>query len=263
MMKRYILLAKNSKGENVCIDDVPNGKKCNCVCVECGGKLVAKQGNIRAHHFAHENGNESEKCAQTALHLLAKSIIFDEGLIPKINGKLQLEFARAYKIEIEKNLGDIIPDVFALYYDEKEVAVEILVTHAVDEEKYKKIRKRKLTTFEIDLSKISYETKDDVKDAININLIYDENLENQQNQLFKNLIEQKRQIIRKNGFTKTVANGRVSKCPMKCEIFGTQLIKMFDVSFSKCKICPFSYIPKNSSEFYCLGNINGKEKIPI
>lgn len=265
-MKKYILLAKNSKDENVYIDDVPNGKKCNCVCAECGGKLVAKQGNIRTHHFAHENGNESEKCAQTALHLLAKSIIFDEGLIPKINKDSQFKFVRAYKIEIEKNLGDIIPDIFALYDDEKEVAIEILVTHAVDEEKYQKIKMRKLTTFEIDLSKISYETKDDVKNAIynleNIKLIYDENLENQQKQLSEKIIEEKRQIIMKNGFTKNVAKGRVSKCPMKCGVFGTQIIKMFDVNFSKCKICPFSYISKNSSEFYCLGNIKGSDKIP-
>lgn len=265
-MKKYILLAKNSKGENVYIDDVPNGKKCNCVCAECGEKLVAKQGHIRAHHFAHENGNEGEKCAQTALHLLAKSIIFDEGLIPKINGKLQLEFAKAYKIEIEKNLGDIIPDVFALYYDEKEVAVEILVTHAVDKEKYKKIRKRKLTTFEIDLSKISYKTKDDVKNAVynleNIKLIYDEKitalLEERQKHYEENCIEQKRQIIMENGTLKTVTGGRVSQCPMKCRIIGNRIVKMFDGDFSKCKVCPFSYIIKDSKNFYCMGNINGK-----
>lgn len=269
-MEKYILIAKNSNDENVYIDDVPNGKKCNCLCAECGGKLIARQGNIRVHHFAHENGAENEKCSQTALHLLAKKIIFDEGLIPNINEKQQFEFVRPYKIEVEKNLGDIIPDIFALYDDEKEVAIEILVTHKIDEEKYQKIKKRKLTTFEIDLSKISYENKNDVKNAIynlkNIKLIYSEkffwNLENQQEQLFEKCIKQKRQIIMKNGLKKNVNNGRVSKCPMKCGIFETKFVKLFEVSFSKCSICPFSYIQKNSPEFYCLGNVSGKEKIP-
>lgn len=269
-MEKYILIAKNSKGKNVYIDDVPNGKKCNCVCAECGGKLIARQGNIRVHHFAHENGAENEKCAQTALHLLAKEIIFDEGLIPKINKFLQIEFVQTFKIEIEKNLGDIIPDIFALYDDGKEAAVEILVTHKVDEEKYQKIKRRKLTTFEIDLSKISYENKNDVKNAIynleNIKLIYDEKFflisANQQELLFENYIKQKQKIIMENGLKKDVCNGKVSKCPMKCGIFGTQIVKMFEVSFIKCRICPFSYIQKNSPEFYCLGNLSGKEKIP-
>ena len=79
MKKQYMLLAINAEGNSVYIDDVPNGAKCNCHCADCGGELIAKNnGKIKHHHFAHANGNDSIKCSQTALHLLAKEIIAEE-----------------------------------------------------------------------------------------------------------------------------------------------------------------------------------------
>ena len=93
MNKHYILQALNEEGKSVFIDDVPNGKNCGCHCKECGGNLIARQGNIKAHHFAHASGNDSIKCSMTALHLLAEEIICEEKKIPAFVNELNTAFA--------------------------------------------------------------------------------------------------------------------------------------------------------------------------
>lgn len=42
------------------VDDAENGVHCNCYCENCGGKLIAKQGEVREHHFAHADSLECE-----------------------------------------------------------------------------------------------------------------------------------------------------------------------------------------------------------
>lgn len=259
MNRNYILMAENKAGKNVYIDEVPNGKQCGCFCKECGGELVAKNnGKIKVHHFAHASGNDSIKCSQTALHLLAKEIIAEEGRVPSINKNGQFEFIHADEISLESNLGEIIPDILAVC-DENKIAVEIFVTHAVDNVKFDKILNQKLTTFEIDLSKIKYENKDDIKNAIydtnNIRLIYDD-------KITQMTLERKKKLIKKNGIRKFIQNGIVQKCPMKCGITGNRIRKMFDVSFSKCQNCFFSFISYDKKSLLCMGNISQKEPIP-
>src|SRR5689334_2245057 len=53
----YIGYARNQSGELVHISEVPRGKACKCMCVSCDAPLVARQGDIRAHHFAHVQQN--------------------------------------------------------------------------------------------------------------------------------------------------------------------------------------------------------------
>lgn len=105
MKKHYILQALTADKKSAYIDDVPNGKKCACLCAECGGSLVAKnKGKIKVHHFAHASGNDNIKCSQTALHLLAKAIIVEEKRVPIFqNGRI--EFATVDFIEQEKKFG--------------------------------------------------------------------------------------------------------------------------------------------------------------
>lgn len=252
-MKHYILLAKNADGKSAYIDDVPNGKKCGCFCLECGGELVAKnKGKIKVHHFAHASGNDSIHCSQTALHRMAKEIIAAEKMIPiPKNGKI--EFCKAEKIELEKSLGDIKPDVLAVC-DNKEIAVEIFVRHAIGDDKYRKIEARKLTTFEIDLSKLEYKNKEDVKRAIydsaNLRLIYDE-------EIMKNPIETKRQLIKLYGVLKSIKNGIVEKCPMNGIVF-RNYIYWRNVRSSFCKQCFLSCESEKHDELYCIGNWQGK-----
>ena len=250
MVKHYILQAVNGEGKSVYIDDVPNGKKCGCFCAECHGALIAKQGNIKAHHFAHASGNDSIKCSQTALHLLAKEIIAEEKRIPAfVDGNIA--FVTVDSVEQEKNMGDIKPDLYA-EYNGKPVAIEIFVSHAIDDEKFAKIQHHRLTTFEINLSELIFETREEVKQAIydvkNILPIYDE-------QFTEKALADKKHFINTNGTIKIVHNGIVSECPMHLELRGRQAV-LSPVDSNLCRKCPFGYKIENEDVVHCIGHLN-------
>lgn len=254
----YILAATNKDGRTVFIDDVPNGKDCGCVCKECGGELIAKNnGERKAHHFAHKSGNDSIKCSQTALHLLAKEIIAEEKRIPTFADG-GIKFVEADFVEQEKNLGDIIPDLYA-EHNGKPVAVEIFVSHAVDDEKLAKIQNHRLTTFEINLSELVFETKEDVRQAIydikNIRPVYDE-------QFTEKALADKKQFIDTNGMIKAVHNGIVSECPMHLELRGTQGI-FSSIDSSLCQKCPFGYKKEDENSVHCIGHLQQIIKFSI
>ena len=251
MTKHYILQALNSNGKSVYIDEVANGKNCGCHCSECGSELVAKnKGNIKIHHFAHASGNDNIKCSQTALHLLAKEIIALEKRIPYFVNS-HIEFVAVENIEQEKNLGDIKPDLYA-EFNGKPIAIEIFVSHAVDEEKFNKIQNHKLTTFEIDLSKMIYESKDDVKKAIydlkNIRPIYDELFTAQ-------ALADKQKFIDVNGRKKAIVNETIYDCPMNLE-FRNMRAEMGKIKSSVCKLCPIGYKKESENIVHCIGHLN-------
>lgn len=250
MTKKHILSALNAERKTVSIDEVPNGKNCGCICAECGEKLIAKNnGTVNIHHFAHESGNNSIKCAETALHQLVKKIIIEKKIIPVLkNGTIQ--FDKVDFIEQEKNLGDIKPDLYAMY-NGKPVAVEIRVSHAVDEVKFFKIQNHKLTTFEIDLSNIDYETEDDVCKAIydlkNIRPIYDEVLTVQ-------AITNKKTFIDNNGIPKEIINGIVYQCTMN-PILKSGQAQIGNIKSFVCEKCPFGYKADNENYVHCIGHL--------
>lgn len=257
----YILAATNKDGRTVFIDDVPNGKDCGCVCKECGGTLIAKNnGSIKAHHFAHKSGNDSIKCSQTALHLLAKEIIAEEKRIPAFADG-GIKFVVAGFVEQEKNLGDIIPDLYA-EHNGKPVAVEIFVSHAVDDEKLAKIQNHRLTTFEINLSELVFETKEDVRQALydikNIRLIYDEGYKIDEG----SLIEYKKNLILKNGILKPIKNGVIEQCPMCGTVYGRGIVKWHNVRAEFCQTCFFGCFTEKKDIVHCIGHINSNERIP-
>ena len=256
-MKHYILQAINAAGKSVYIDDVPNGKKCGCVCKECKGELVAKNGGkIKAHHFAHASGTDSFKCSQTALHLLAKEIIAEERRVPAfVDGNIS--FVSVASVEQEKSLGDIRPDLYA-EHDRKPLAVEIYVFHAVDDAKIAKIQERRLTTFEINLSELDFETKDDVRRAIydvkNLKLIYDEGL-------YGTWLAWKKQILVEQGILKPIINGVVRQCHMYTLLINGRFVKSRDVPKSFCRNCMFGCYSEDNNSDHCVGHTNGQ--IPL
>ena len=67
--------AVGADGETKHISEAENGLKCGCVCPICGAALIAKQGNVVAHHFTHASGDECQHAVETALHLAAKDIL--------------------------------------------------------------------------------------------------------------------------------------------------------------------------------------------
>ncbi|WP_150987753.1 competence protein CoiA family protein [Marinobacter denitrificans] len=64
-------------GEVRIISEVVSGEACHCQCAQCGAILVARKGKIRAHHFAHKSGSDSQMraCQETALHNAAKRLL--------------------------------------------------------------------------------------------------------------------------------------------------------------------------------------------
>lgn len=161
MKKEIMFAAYNDKKEIVDIKTVPNGLACNCTCIACGCPLIAKnEGKIRIPHFAHEKGHDNPACSETAKHALAKQIIKEIGWFPFGD--------RAYKadsIELEKTIGDIRPDVLAMYKG-IHVAIEIFVNHAVDDEKINKVKIYNLTMVEIDLSKTEVMSKEELVEKV-------------------------------------------------------------------------------------------------
>lgn len=256
MAKHYILLAiDKNDGTPKYIDEVPNGKNCGCVCAECKGELEARNnGRVRIHHFAHVNGSNSIACSQTALHRLAKKIMIEEKLIPAFNNG-QLEFVNVPLVEEEKDLGDIRPDLYA-EYNGNPIAIEIFVSHPVDDIKFEKIRDHKLTTFEINLSKFVFETRDAVKNAIydrgHISLVYDD-------AFVKSIIQDKKRLIFDKGKVKSIENGCIRECPMCTELLiGVhRYLRPKNVKVDICKNCFFGCFSEDFKQVHCLGHVDG------
>ena len=63
-------VAESADGRLLHIGEVPSGLACNCVCPGCGRRMVAKKGDVQAHHFAHNAQQDGRSCAsagETAL----------------------------------------------------------------------------------------------------------------------------------------------------------------------------------------------------
>lgn len=182
------------------IDNITErGKKCRCVCPNCGETLIAKKGPDKAHHFSHDNLQcDPLKVYESALHIAAKEIIqehkkikvpdlylvhympyylqavfdghigasqalskrniievyeydskYQDDLIVKaINGQM----VTLKDIQVEKKVSDFIPDIITETVEGVTLAIEIAVTHFIDEDKRHKIRNAGVATIEIDLS---------------------------------------------------------------------------------------------------------------
>lgn len=71
----------HSSGRMIDIADAENGLKCDCRCSCCGDRLVAKQGDFKDWHFAHESGADCAGAYESALHKAAKQILLDEKVV--------------------------------------------------------------------------------------------------------------------------------------------------------------------------------------
>ena len=169
-------------GRCVGIEDVPSGLACNCVCAGCLRPLIARKGSIRAHHFAHRPGTDCETAGETTLHRAAKQLLAEKRRLwlPEfkgstarwltksmsrtpmwapfqdwVNGTIYDAYlAVADTVNVESTFGEMRPDVVVVMDDGRELLVEIRVTHAVDQEKRRRIRSTGRACVEIDLSSV-------------------------------------------------------------------------------------------------------------
>lgn len=154
-------------------ETVDRGKKCGCHCPECKVPLIAKCSVAGRFYFAHHRGAECPGGYETALHKMAKQILLDAGRVwlperdvllsfPLVFGETLSETLHLDPREVhfvsavsEKRLDNgLTPDVTALLKNDAELHIEILVTHAVEENKSLAID----NVMEIDLSWLSEET---------------------------------------------------------------------------------------------------------
>lgn len=154
-------------------ETVDRGKKCGCHCPECKVPLIAKCSVAGRFYFAHHRGAECPGGYETALHKMAKQILLDAGRVwlperdvllsfPLVFGETLSETLHFDSREVhfvsavsEKRLDNgLTPDVTALLKNDAELHIEILVTHAVEDNKSLAID----NVMEIDLSWLSEET---------------------------------------------------------------------------------------------------------
>lgn len=151
------------------IDSVSNGKQCGCVCSACGEPLIARQGAVLAHSFAHDSGAECRWAQETVLHRLAKYLIAQRGefAVPEVNvkverpapgvpvraeGSLPARTIRPDSVTLEHLMFTVRPDV-VLELGGRKLLVEIAVTHKVDQVKLAKLRELGHAAVEIDLTR--------------------------------------------------------------------------------------------------------------
>jgi hypothetical protein len=141
---------RKSDGRIVGVDQVANGLACECVCTKCERPLVAAQGDINQHHFRHYADDAGSSCGggqETALHLLAKTIVMEAASI-HLPGN---EVRDILSAELEPTRGDVRPDVL-IRTPLGEVAVEIAVEHRTGDAKIERLVAMGLPAAEIDIS---------------------------------------------------------------------------------------------------------------
>ncbi|GGD53195.1 hypothetical protein GCM10011514_16640 [Emticicia aquatilis] len=199
-------------GDIIQIEDVESGLKCNCICPECGSRLVAHKGEKVIQHFKHYDKTEIESCYESAIHLASKALFAKHKevrlpnlkvFIPELGYNANILQEKKYKISkvnVEKYLIDFKPDILAEIIVKSKgetkiipLIIEIAVTHFVDYNKLLKIEKSKISAIEISLKDVERIMDDDdlwfeIQNPVNIKWLY--------NNKTQNLIEKKINTIR-------------------------------------------------------------------
>lgn len=151
---------------------VPLGKACGCVCPGCGAPLVAKHclsGKVRPY-FAHGSLTDCSGGAETALHAAAKQVILDALAVYLpvlevcISGKTAVGnwyehtqllvpggIVQFDEVLVERKIKGVVPDLIGCLR-QRQLLIEIAVTHFMDEDKLARIRDLGLACVEFDLS---------------------------------------------------------------------------------------------------------------
>lgn len=150
-------IALNAEQQIVHIDQVQRGLACNCTCFECGETVIAKQGDVKEHHFAHVSNKEScDIQTESILHKYAKQVIEQEQklYLPSLShtNEITAELWHFEQVKLEQNIGAIRPDLIATSNHDELLFIEIAVTSFIDKHKAKLIEQLGIKTVEIDLS---------------------------------------------------------------------------------------------------------------
>ncbi len=170
------------------------GKACECICLCCGRPLVAKFGRgKKAAHFAHlaEEGRttcSADAANESGLHKMAKEIVCKSEYIwlPPVTISAQndpdrnveddkqqepLLLRKEYKLPYQNAKTEVPFDGFkpdvCISVRQKNLLIEIAVTHYVDAEKYSKIKMAQMPTVEINIADFIKDYKAEETESIN------------------------------------------------------------------------------------------------
>lgn len=148
----------------VFVSEAPRGLACQCRCVVCDEPLIARQGSVREHHFAHASGREPcDASHESLLHRYAKQVIQDAGgLVVPLNREvigvlgLDAEMAPATRlalplVEVEKALAEVRPDLLGHTDHGIAIAIEVAYSSFCDMLKVDEFARLRLPVLEIDL----------------------------------------------------------------------------------------------------------------
>lgn len=149
-------------GRMVALADVPSGLACGLVCAACRRRLIAEKGQIKTHCFRHESDELiCTEAYETMLHKLAKQVIADHRAV--IEPPLEVHFGSRTEVvrraqlltfetvHVEPRRDIIRPDVIGEWSGNRR-AIEILVTHACDDEKRATFAAQGLAAIEISVA---------------------------------------------------------------------------------------------------------------
>ena len=139
------LFALNPLNRFVHVSEVERGLACNCRCAICDEPVIARQGELREHHFAHSSN--TDPCAssfESDLHRFAKRVIIEAGglVVPMtaaaaqalgFDGQLAASVLLSCSgIEEEVAIGDRRPDLLAATPAGVDVAIEVAYSSFCD-----------------------------------------------------------------------------------------------------------------------------------
>ncbi|WP_374538584.1 competence protein CoiA family protein [Chitinimonas taiwanensis] len=169
--------ALNKEGTPVSVSEVARGMACECFCAVCQRAMMARQGAVRAWHFAHVQETDCDHAAETALHKAAKecirramklavlghqlteTVVLPDGRTASATASWEDRELVFDAVTLEATHGDIRPDVDA-HHAGGALFIEIAVNHFVDEDKRNKLKAIGIPTMEIALDVMRHEEWD-------------------------------------------------------------------------------------------------------
>ena len=173
-----LTFAEDAAGVMKHVNEVPRGSACGCKCPGCVAPLIARQGDVNTHTFAHVPGTECRGGGvESALHRAGKQLLMTsrQMVVPSFSvvaraadGRRNFhEAARTLEarhvtfdsVEEELRMDAIRPDIVA-QVNGCPLAIEIAVFHPCEQEKIAYYRSRQIACVEVDLSPLIGSTLD-------------------------------------------------------------------------------------------------------
>lgn len=151
------------------------GQRPESFCPECGKRVILKLGDERVHHAAHMRSEDAQRCSLASCperiehwrskYYLAKilrsrsSLSFSEPCSRRScrNRWIQVVIEGWDEVDVEIMVGRQRPDIVLLKNGEPIFAIEVFVTHAVDEEKKRDLDEFGIRWIEVNGKRSLYE----------------------------------------------------------------------------------------------------------